>query len=385
MANHMIIRNGLLFGTDCDFTKADLAFVNGIITNIAPSGSLTGDGFDAEGAYVLPGLVDIHTHGCVNGDLCDADSAGLEKMLAYYGGSGVTSVVLASMSYGEEALTGIIHAAAPYFGRKGYGAVLRGVNMEGTFINPDRCGAHNPANTTAPDIKMFDRLYAVSGENIRILGIAPELPGSLELIRHAAKRCTVSLAHTDADYDTAAAAFNAGARHLTHMFNAMPPFGHRAPGVIGAAFDHAAYVEIISDGVHLHPSVVRAMFSMFGAPRICLVSDSIRGAGMPDGRYELGGQAVIVKGGRSNLATGGAIAGSAVNLADCVRNAVKFGIPLKDAVRAATQNPACASSIDSVAGSLEPGKSADILIWDSDLRAIAVFAGGEQVEIMRSR
>ena len=381
----MIIRNGLLYNPDCDFTKADLAFENGIIKYIAPAGSLTGEGFDAAGAYVLPGFVDIHTHGCVNSDFCDADSAGLEKMLAYYGSLGVTSVVLATMSYGEEALAGIIQAAAPYFGRKGYGAVLRGVNMEGPFINPGRCGAHNPDNITDPDVEMFERLYEASGGNIRMLGIAPELPGSLKLIRHAAIRCAVSLAHTGADYDTAAAAFNAGARHLTHMFNAMPPLGHRSPGVIGAAFDHAAYVEIISDGVHLHPSVVRAMFSMFGASRICLVSDSIRGAGMPDGRYELSGQAVIVKGGRSNLASGGAIAGSVVNLADCVRNAVKFGIPLKDAVRAAAQNPARAASINSAVGSLEPGKSADILIWDSDLRSIAVFAGGEPVEKPQGR
>jgi len=375
----MIIRNGLVFGADCVFSKADLAFENGIITSITPAGSMSGDGIDAGGAYVLPGFVDIHTHGCVNSDFCDADCAGLEKMLAYYGGHGVTSVVSATMSYGEDVLSGVIHAAVPYFGRKGYGAVLRGVNMEGPFINPGKYGAQKPDNIIAPDIGMFDRLYAVSNGNIRLLNIAPELPGSLELICHAAKRCVVSLAHTNADYDTAVAAFHAGASHLTHMFNAMPPFHHRAPGVIGAAFDHAAFVEIISDGVHLHPSVVRAVFRMFGASRICLVSDSVRGAGMPDGRYDLGGQAIIVKNGRSNLAFGGAIAGSALNLPDCVRNAVKFGIRLEDAVRAASQNPARAVFIDSVTGSLEPGKSADIQIWDADLSTIAVFANGESV------
>jgi len=375
----MNVRNGLVFNADCDFVKADLAFENGIITDIAPSGSLSGDGFDAEGAYVLPGFIDMHSHGCVNSDFCDADSTGLEKMLAYYGRQGVTSVVLAAMSYGEDVLTGIFRAAVPYFGINGYGAVLRGINMEGPFINPDKCGAQNPGSVIAPDTGMFDRLYAVSGKNIRLLGIAPELPGGLELIRHAAGRCAVGLAHTAADYDTAAAAFNSGASHVIHMFNAMPPFGHRAPGVIGAAFDYAAYVEIICDGVHLHHSVVRAMFRMFGASRICLVSDSIRGAGMPDGRYELNGQTVIVKEGRSNLANGGAIAGSVVNLPDCVRNAVKIGIGLNDAVRAASLNPARAASIDSTVGSLEPGKSADILIWDADLRTVAVFAAGERI------
>ena len=375
----MIIRNGLVFGADYEFIKADVAFENGIISDVAPAGSLTGDGFDAAGAYVLPGFVDIHTHGCANSDFCDADSAGLERMLAYYGKNGVTSVVSATMSYSEDVLTGIIRAAVPYFSRRGYGAVLRGVNMEGPFINPEKCGAHKPESIIAPDIAMFDRLYKVSEGNIRILNAAPELPGCLDLIRHAVKHCAVSLAHTSAGYDIAIAAFNAGASHLTHMFNAMPPFAHRAPGVIGAAFDHAAYVEIISDGVHLHPSVIRAAFSMFGASRICLASDSIRAAGMPDGNYELNGQTIVVKDGRSNLADDGAIAGSVVNLPDCVRNAVKYGIPLKDAVRAASINPARAVSIDSVAGCLEPGKIADILIWDADLRTVAVFIGGELI------
>ena len=375
----MIIRNGLVFGADCAFTKADLAFENGIITNIAPAGSMPGDGFDAAEAYVLPGFVDIHTHGCVNSDFCDADPAGLERMLAYYGRHGVTSVVFAAMSFSEGELAGIIHAAVPYFGKRGYGAVLRGVNMEGPFINPDRRGAQNPDNIIVPDTGMFDRLYAVSRGNIRLLGIAPELPGGLELVRHAAKSCAVSLAHTCADYDVSSAAFAAGAGHVTHLFNAMPPFDRREPGVVGASFDHAATVEIISDGVHLHPSVVRAMFEMFGASRICLVSDSVRGTGMPDGEYELGGQVIILKDGCSLLADGGTIAGSAVNLPDCCRRAVKFGIPLENVVCAASKNPARAAAIDSVAGSLEPGKSADILVWDADLRTIAVFAGGERV------
>jgi len=375
----MIIRNGLVFGVDCAFTKADLAFENGIITNIAPTGSLSGDGFNAAGAYVLPGFIDIHTHGCVNSDFCDADPSGLEKMLAYYGRHGVTSVVCASMSHSEKELTGIIRAAVPYFNQKGYGAVLRGINMEGPFINPEKRGAQNLVGVIYPDMGMFDRLYAVSKGNVRILDMAPELPGSLELIRHVAKHCAVSLAHTSADYDAAVAAFNAGAVHLTHIFNAMPPFAHRAPGVIGAAFDHAAYVEIISDGVHLHPSVVRAMFRMFGASRICLISDSIRGVGMPDGTYDLGGQSIIVKNERSVLADGYTIAGSVMNLSDCVRNAVKFGISLEDAVKAATQNPARAVSIDQITGRLEPGKSADILIWDANLHTIAVFVGGEPI------
>ena len=375
----MIIRNGIVFVNDC-FEEKDLTFNNGIITDLAPAGTIPGEGYDAAGAFVLPGFVDIHTHGCVNSDFCDADPAGLERMLGYYGSQGVTSVVLATMSYGEDRLAGIINAALRYFGKRGYGAVLHGVNMEGPFINKDKKGAQNPDNIIPPDIEIFGRLFAASEGNIRMIDIAPELPGSMELIDYASKRCTVSLAHTGADYDCAMSAFRAGASHVSHLFNAMPGFSHREPGVVGAAFDSGANVEIISDGVHLHPSIVRAMFKMFGPYRVCLVSDSVRSTGMPNGEYELGGQAIRLEDGRSNLVDGGAIAGSAMNLYDCFRQAVKFGIPLEDAVRAASYNPARAASIASETGSLTPGKNADILILDADLNIVAVFIGGIRIK-----
>ena len=374
-----VIRNGLVFGAG-GFAENDLAFDGGIITEIAPAGTLNGDIYDAGGAYVTPGFIDIHTHGCVNSDFCDADPDGIEKMLAYYGRNGVTSVLLTTMSYGEEVLDSITRVALRYFGKKGYGAVLRGVNMEGPFINEAKRGAQNPDYIMSPDASLFDRLNAAFGSNIRLLNLAPELPGSIDLIRHAAKSCTVSIAHTTADYDCASSAFAAGARNVTHLFNAMPGFGHRAPGVVGAAFDAAEYVEIVSDGVHLHPSVVRAVFRMFGPRRVCLISDSIRGTGMPNGEYELGGQAIVIKDGRSNLVNGGAIAGSAMNLADCFRQAVSFCVPLEDALRAATFNPADSVSIAAETGSLEPGKDADILIMDAGLRLLDVFIGGERFE-----
>jgi N-acetylglucosamine-6-phosphate deacetylase len=300
-------------------------------------------------------------------------------MLAYYGSCGITSVVPSTMSYGEDVLNAIIRAANPYFGKYGYGAVLRGINMEGPFINTAKKGAQNPDNIMAPDPELFDRLYELSQGRIRLLDMAPELPGSDRLIKSSCAKCTVSLAHTCADYDTAKSAFEAGATHVTHLFNAMPPLSHRDPGVVGAAFDYAEHVEIISDGVHLHPAVVRAMFRLFGASRICLISDSVRSTGMPNGRYDLGGQETILKDGRSNLVSDGAIAGSAMNLADCCRSAVKFGIPLKDAVLAASLNPAQATGISDIVGSLEPGKNADILIWNQDLSQEAVFVGGKKL------
>ncbi len=375
----MIIRNGIVFAPDATFTEADLAVEDGKIVQLAPPGSLPGaDVLDAAGGYVLPGFVDIHTHGAAGCDFCDADPVGLPKMLAYYAGHGVTSVVAATMSLREEMLAGTITAALPYFDTPGYGAVLRGIHMEGPFVSREKKGAQNAAFITDPDAAVFDRLQALAIGHIRLVDIAPEAPGAAEFIRHVKNSCVVSLAHSAATYDMAAAAFDAGATHVTHLFNAMLPFAGREPGLIGAASDKAAFVELISDGVHLHPAVVRAVFRWFGPQRVCLVSDSISAAGMPDGTYTLGGQRVLVSAGEARLADG-TIAGGVANLADGCRRAVGFGVPLEQAVRAATSNPAEAAGIADVAGSLAPGRPADIVLWDGALRQKCVWVAGRVV------
>lgn len=376
----MIITNGMVFGEDCEFKKLDIEVEGGHIKNLAGTGALAGgDVFDAKDCYVLPGFVDIHTHGCVGFDMCDGDEAGLEKMLAYYGSQGVTTAVPATMSYDEPKLTAVLTAAQKYFDKEGYGAILRGVNLEGPFINTEKRGAQNPKYIVNPAIDMFDKLCEIAGGYVKLVDIAPELEGSMEFVKHASKKCTVSLAHTAANYDTAAEAFDAGAKHVTHMFNAMPPFGHRQPGVIGAAFDKAAYVEIISDGFHLHPAVVRSVFSWFSEKRVCLVSDSMRGTGLPDGEYDLGGQMVHMEKGLATLVGTNTIAGSATCLADCCRRAVDMGVPLEHAVRAASYNPACAVGLQNRVGSLTTGKCADIVVWDKDLNTKAVFVGGNRI------
>lgn len=375
----MLIRNGLVFTDDCRFASADILFEGDRIKQVAPAGSLTShDMIDAEGGYVLPGFVDIHTHGCVGSDFCDADAAGLEKMLAYYGGQGVTTLVPATMSFNEPILGDVLKTAVPYFHKEGYGAVLRGVNMEGPFINIEKKGAQNGEYIMAPEIAMFDNLNELSGGNIRMVDIAPELPGSMEFIKQISRKCVVSLAHTNANYNQASEAFDAGAGHVTHLFNAMPGFAHRDPGVIGAASDKARFVEIISDGFHLHPSVVRSVFRWFGEDRVCLVSDSMRACGMPNGEYDLGGQQVFMKDGKATLADG-TIAGSATPLAEMCRRAVRFSVPIEQVIRAATINPAKAVGLDNEVGSLTPGKRADIVIWNRDLQTSRVIVGGKTV------
>ena len=201
----------------------------------------------------------------------------------------------------------------------------------------------------------------------------------MDFIREASKKVTVSVAHTTAGYDTALAAFQAGAREVTHLYNAMPPFAHRDPGVVGAAFDAPEVrCELICDGIHIHPAVVRATFAMFGRDRMILISDTMRAAGMPDGNYTLGGQDVQVCGKRATLADG-TIAGSVTDLMSCMRTAVSFGIPLADAVTAAAVNPAKVLGIYDRVGSLDEGKDANVAVLDQDLELKAVLFRGQVV------
>ena len=188
----------------------------------------------------------------------------------------------------------------------------------------------------------------------------------MDFIRQASQLCTVSLAHTTADYDTAMNAFENGAKHVTHLFNGMPPFHHRRPGVVGAAADTGVFVELISDGHHIHPSMVRSVFRLFGDDKVCLISDAMRACGMPEGRYDLGGQVVTVNYGAARIDSG-SLAGSVTVLTDCFRKAVQFGVPLECALKAATINPATSAGLDHLLGSLAVGKRADILILNKDL------------------
>ena len=250
--------------------------------------------------------------------------------------------------------------------------------MEGPFLSENKKGAHDEKYLQSPDFNMLERLNKASGENIAFVDIAPELLGAIDFIKTASKKYTVSLAHTNADYDLAVEAYENGASHLTHLYNAMTAFSHRAPGVIGAAADKATFAEIISDGIHVHPSGVRMAFNIFGYQRICLISDCIRAGGLADGDYSLGGQGVKVYGGKATLADG-TIAGSATTLNLCLKKAVSFGIPLEQAITAASINPAKACKIFDETGSLSVGKNADILVLDNNLNVKAVFIKGRLV------
>lgn len=345
----------------------------------APFGAEVNEGelVDATGCFVVPGFIDIHFHGCRGADLCDGSDEALSTIARYQASCGVTAICPATMTYPEDALTQIVRTASDHICADDEAAFV-GINMEGPFISRDKIGAQNPAYVQVPDVGMLRRVQEASRGLIKLVDIAPEAEGALAFIDAVGKDVSVSLAHTTADYACAKTAFDHGARQLTHLYNAMPGLHHREPGPIAAAFDCPhAMAEVIADGVHIHPAMVRIAFSLFGEDRIILVSDSMRAAGLEDGEYDLGGQAVTV---RSNVAKleNGTIAGSVTHLATCLKWAVQeAAIPLEHAIKAATINPARAIAIDAERGSITPRKIADAVILDKSLNIKHVILRGK--------
>ena len=375
----MRITGGQVFDLEQGFVSRDVCFDGEKLEQSSADGKT----YDASGCYVIPGLTDLHFHGCVGEDFSDATPDGLQKMADYELSRGVTQICPAGMTLGEDQLTRICQNAAAHRAKNPGGAELVGLHLEGPFLCKAKKGAQNEAFLHDPDPAMLHRLQQAAQGMVKLVTLAAEQPGALEFIRSAQEDgITVSLGHTTADYDTACAAYEEGARQATHLFNAMPPFTHRAPGVVGAAFDHPQVkVELISDGVHIHPSVVRAVFQLFGAGRVILISDSLRATGMPDGRYPFGGQEIEVHGNRATMADDpNTLAGSVSDLMACMRSAVSFGIPLHDAVRAAAVNPAQVLGIFDRLGSLDVGKTASLAILDQDLNLKDVFFRGQLVD-----
>ena len=374
----MNYKNANIYTEQFRFERGTFSVENGRFCRVL--GEAAEDAVDLQGAYVLPGLIDVHTHGNSGADFSDGDAAGVEKMARYLAKNGVTSFAPASMTLPYETLEKAFASARAFVdARPSDAAALRGIQMEGPFFSEKKKGAQNGAYLREPDFEAFRRLYEGCGGLVRIVDISPELPGSVEFIRRAKELCTVSIAHTDADYDAARAGIAAGVTHLTHLYNAMPAIHHRKPGVIAAAAEaETVSAELISDGQHVHPASVRLAFRIFGASRMVLVSDSLRCCGMPDGEYELGGQQVFLQGGVARLADG-TIAGSATNLFDCMRRAVSFGIPREDAIRAATYNPARQLGALSEVGSIADGKVADFVLCDAELNRQAVYLAGEKI------
>ena len=381
----MIIDHVKVFTEDKKFTDGGIVIKNGTIEQVYTEGKrpqTEDEVLDGKGMYAIPGLIDLHFHGCKGDDFCDGSRDAIARIAEYEASVGVTAIAPATMTLPVEELEQILRVAAEY--KKGphskKEADFVGINMEGPFISPAKKGAQDERNIIPCDVKVCERFMEVSEGLVKFMGIAPEKSeNAVSFIEAVKDKVNVSLAHTNADYDTAMAAFNAGADHAVHLYNAMPAFTHRAPGVIGAVYDSKhVMAEIICDGVHIHPAAVRATFEMMGEDRMILISDSMRAAGMPDGSYTLGGLDVNVVGNRATLASDGAIAGSVTNLMDCMKTAVKtMNIPLETAVACATINPAKSLGIDAEYGSIRAGKKAHIVLMDQELNVQQVIKDGE--------
>ena len=375
----MFYKNARIFCPDFQFRMGAFEVKDGRFGAVMPE-EVPADAVDLQGATVIPGLIDVHNHGNSGADFSDGDYEGLKKMAAYLAANGITSFAPASMTLPYEVLEKAFATGRRLADEAPAGhARIMGIQMEGPYFSEKKKGAQNGEYLKNPDFEGFKKLYEGCGGLVRIVDVAPELPGAAEFVEKASKLCTVSVAHTDSDYDHAKEAFARGATHLTQLYNAMPGIHHRNPGVIPAAVeDPHVRAELICDGMHIHPASVRLAFAMFGGERMILVSDALRCCGMPDGEYELGGQPVFLAGGVAKLADG-TLAGSATNLFDCMKNAILFGVAETDAVRACTFNPACALGVQDQVGAIATGKLADFVICRGDYTGKRVFMGGKEL------
>ena len=377
----MFYKNARIFCGDFTFREGAFEVVDGKFGAILPD-AVPEDAIDLQGATVIPGLVEVHSHGNSGADFSDGDYEGLKAMAKYYAQCGATSFAPASMTLPYEVLSKAFATAkqlkeeAP----EGHSRIM-GIQMEGPYFSYAKRGAQNPDYLKEPDFEGFKKLYDDCGGLVRIVDIAPELPGAVEFVAKAKDLCTVSIAHTDSDYDHAKAAVDAGITHLTHLYNAMPAIHHRNPGVIPACVENEnVQAEIICDGYHIHPASVRLAFAMF-KNRMILVSDSGRCAGQPEGyQFDLGGQMAEIRGGVAKLVGSETIACSASNLWTCLANAISWGVPEQEAVRAASYNPAKALGAQDKIGSIETGKYADFVITNADYSEKRVFIGGKELD-----
>lgn len=345
----MIIKNGSIFGENGRFCRGNIDICGDVIKNIDYDKAYNvelqqkqEEVIDADGLYVIPGLVDIHLHGAAGFDFCDCTEEAFAAIVDFELSHGVTSIVPATMTLPQQTLYRIMGAIGQY--AKNH-ASIKGITMEGPFISADKKGAQNEGYIQVPDITLFNRLQTVSGKMIRQVTVAPETAGALDFIKNVSENCVVAVAHTNASYEEAEAAFSAGSDHITHLYNAMPPFGHREPGAIGAE-------------------------------RVCMISDSMSAAGMKDGECFLGEQKVIRKG-RCAVLENGSLAGAVSTLYDNLKTAVtEMHIPLEDAVLSCTATPARSLKLDRECGVLAAGRKADAVLLDKDLNIMYVIKSG---------
>lgn len=375
----MWLKNATILDGLFHFTPGDIRITGAYIDRVCSRGryaSEPAETLDCTGRYIIPGLIDIHTHGCNGSDASDGTPQALDNISGFLARNGITSFLPTTTTLTDELLLKALREIAAFMQRGVPGAYAHGANMEGPYLSHEKRGAHRDDWLQLPRMLHFMRMNNACGNIIKIVSVAPELDGALEFIKVAQEQAIVSLAHSAATYDTAMEAIARGATHVTHLFNAMSGLGHREPGLVGAIADSNVDAELICDCVHIHPAVLRATFKMLGYERVIMISDSMSATGLPDGDYTLGGLSVFVRDGSARLEDG-TLAGSTTTLMGDVRRAYAIGVPLEKAVKAATLNPAVSIGVDGVTGSIDEGKLADLVILDEQLEVERVFIRGE--------
>ncbi len=374
-----IPKNATVLTESFVFQKKDIAICGDKICAIEDHIDGDCEVIHLDGKVIVPGLVDIHTHGCIGLDSADcAELSEVDAMRKFYASHGVTTYLATVTTSSKQDTTRAIELLSEAM-KINIGANIGGIHMEGPYFSHAKKRAQNPDYLRLPCTHEFNELFEKSEKNIKLISVAPELDGAFGFISEVSEKSKVSIGHTDADYDTALCAIKSGASVMTHTFNAMRPLLHRAPGAVGAALDKAIFCEFICDGFHIDKAVIRIMYKLLGDERMLLISDSIRAAGMKDGQYSLAGLPFFVRNGKA-LLSDGTIAGSTVTLYDCVRNAISFGIPAESAFRMGSLTPACACGIEEFCGSISVGKRADLLILEKDFDIDRIMIRGSFYE-----
>lgn len=373
----MRIKNILKYTENKKFIEGEILISNGRIDNYSYDNEI----IDGEGCYAIPGLIDIHFHGCNGFDFCDGTDEAIKEIAKYEAEHGVAGICPATMTLPVSELNAILKNAANYEKTEGE-AELLGINMEGPFISKTKKGAQNEQYIIPCNIEVANEFLKASKGLVKFIGLAPEESEKYEeFIKEMKDKVHISLAHTNADYETAKKAINAGVDHGVHLYNAMHSVSHREPGCVGAILESdKTKAELICDGLHIHPQVVRSVLKQKGVDNVIFISDSMRATGLKDGTYTLGGLDINVRGNRATLVGEDTLAGSVTNLMDCMKVAVKdMDIPLETAIACVTMNPAKQLGVYDERGSLTVGKKADIVLLDKELNIKTVITNGKKL------
>lgn len=377
----MIFTNGLVF-TDGKFQRVDVKTENDRIVTVSEKISVgeSDEVINLNGNWLLPGFIDVHTHGRDGVDFSDSTAEEMVRVRRSYAQCGVTSILATTMTMEQAYAKASMKRLRQAIEQEAPGARILGINLEGPFLGPDKKGCHDPECLQKISVRNLEELDACAGGHIRLVDVDPTLEGAMELIRSHSKEKKFSIAHTSASYETANQAVDAGAGHVTHLFNAMNGLHHREPGIVGMVCDRKVWAELICDGIHVHPSVIRMIYRCAGE-KLCIVSDSLSAAGLGDGVYQLGGMEVHVKGKRAALSDG-TLACSVSNVFEECRNVISFGVAPETAILSATENPARAMGLEQEIGAIKEGLRADLLVVSPEFELLDVYAGGISLKQM---